>query len=221
MGIGQTPLRYYRYKIVDYLPYMYEHRYVLASGQPRVIVSYSTILDPFDIYVWGFTASMIIAEFVLLLVMQNLWSVVSEKLNPRDYIYQGFRLIKYFKLYFYHHTHFIADFLLSSEFIPRRRLNSWIQRKGFKIRKLLILKWIFLGNVITMAYKSTLLSSLITIRYEDKIDSLNDVETSGLPFLLHKNSDLEKMFANDQKQIMKNIYEKRQIYTSPRLAFKM
>ena len=119
-------------------------------------------------------------------------------------------------------THiFVADFLLSSEFIPKRRLNSWIQRKGFKIRKLLILKWIFLGNVITMAYKSTLLSSLITIRYEDKIDSLKDVETSGLPFLLHKNGWLHEMFANDQRQIIKNIYKNRHLYTHPRLAFKM
>ena len=90
MGIGQPPLRYYRYKIVDYLPYMYEQRYIFASGQPRVIVSYSTILDPFDVYVWGFTVSMIIAEFILLLVMQNLWSILQANPNPRDYIYEGF-----------------------------------------------------------------------------------------------------------------------------------
>ena len=96
MGIGQPPLRYYRYKIVDYLPYMYEHQFIITSGRPRKIVSYNSIFDPFDAYVWGFSIGLIIAEFILLLVMQNLWSIVSAKPNPHDYIYQGFST--YFQL---------------------------------------------------------------------------------------------------------------------------
>ena len=113
---------------------------------------------------------------------------------------------------------FITDFVLSLKIIPRA---SWIDRKGFKIRKILLLKWIFLGNFITMAYNSTLLSSLITIRYEDPIDSLTDLEASGLPFLMHKNSWIEKMFANDERQLWKSIYKNGQLYFNPRKAFKM
>ena len=108
MGIGQPPLKHYRYKIVDYLPYMYEHQFIITSGQPREIVSYNSILDPFDAYVWGFSVSIIIAEFILLIVMQNLWSIVSAKPNPHDYIYQGFGT--YFQLCAYHHTHFHCRF---------------------------------------------------------------------------------------------------------------
>ena len=113
---------------------------------------------------------------------------------------------------------FITDFVLSLKIIPTM---SWIERKGFRIRKILLLKWIFLGNFITMAYNSTLLSSLITIRYEDPIDSLTDLEASGLPFLMHKNSWIEKMFANDNRQLWKNIYNNGELYFNPRRAFKM
>ena len=90
MGIGQIFVRHYRYKQVDFLPYMYLHQLIITTGQPREIVSYDTIVYPFDIYVWGFAGGLIIVEFILLLVMQNLWSIIVSKQNPRDYFYQGF-----------------------------------------------------------------------------------------------------------------------------------
>ena len=96
--------------------------------------------------------------------------------------------------------------------IPKRRLNRWIQREGFKIRKFVILKWIVLGNVITMAYKSTLLSSLITIRYEDSINTLNDLEDSGIPLLLPRGTALHKMFASDPRKIIKTIFNNSHVY---------
>ena len=103
-------------------------------------------------------------------------------------------------------NYFFTDFFLSTELIPKIRLEKWINRTGFGIRKTLILKWIFLGNVLTMAYKSTLLSTLVTIRYNKPIDTLADLDSSGLPFLLAKGSTNIKWFENDQRPIMKNIY---------------
>ena len=76
--------------MLDYLPYMYEHQYMLFSGKPKQIASYETIIYPFDIYVWYFTFSLIVAKFLALLTIQNVWSYASEKPNPRDYIFQGF-----------------------------------------------------------------------------------------------------------------------------------
>ena len=59
-----------------------------------------------------------------------------------------------------------------------------------------------------MAYKSTLLSSLVTIRYNKPIDNLADLDSSGLPLLLAKGSRNHKRFENDQRPIMKQIYSR-------------
>ena len=105
-----------------------------------------------------------------------------------------------------------SDLLLSLELIPRRRLNRWIQREGFKIRKLAILKWIVLGNVITIAYKSTLLSSLVTTRYEDSINTLNDLDRSGIPLVIGRNTIPYKFFANSPRTLVRKIFNNSRLY---------
>ena len=90
---------------------------------------------------------------------------------------------------------------------------------------MLILKWIFLGNVITMAYKSTLLSSLIKIRYETPIVTLSDLEKSGLPVLMTEGSPVVEVLATDPRESIKNIFNRRIIFpfngTIPLFAVKM
>ena len=131
--------------------------------------------------------------------MQNLWSHATGKPKPSDYIFQGLNWTSLSRFTNTYERFFrFSDFFLSNE--------HWIQREGFKIRKILILKWLFLGNVITMAYKSTLLSSLITERYERPIDTIIDLERSGLPILLPSNTPLPTMFATDPRRIMQKIY---------------
>ena len=150
----------------------------MISGKPRLIVSYDTIIHPFDLHTWLFTSIFIIMEVSLLLIMQVLWSHASGKPLPSDYIFQGL---------------------------------NW-RREGFKIRKILILKWFLMSTLMTMAYKSTLLSSLITARYESPIDTLIDLERSGLPVLIPKNTPLQTMFAIDPRTIVKRIYNNSFIY---------
>ena len=91
---------------------------------------------------------------------------------------------------------------------PRRRLNSWINRRGFRIRKGIILLWIFLGHFLVMGYKTTLLSSLIQIRYGSTIDTLEDMAKSGLPLLIPSHTTLHKLIASDPRPLMKEIYRK-------------
>ena len=76
--------------MVDYFHYMYEKPMSMFSLKPREIVSYDAIIYPFDKYVWAFTLCMIISQFILLVVIQNAWSIASRKPNPHDYIFQGF-----------------------------------------------------------------------------------------------------------------------------------
>ena len=99
----------------------------------------------------------------------------------------------------------VADIFLALELIPRRRLKKWINRAGFGTRKILILKWIVLGSVLTWAYKSTLLSTLVTIRYNKPIDTAADLDRSGLPLVI---VDGHEKLENDQRDIMKRIYSR-------------
>ena len=132
IGIGQTYFALYIYEMVDYLHFMYEHEYFLASRKPQQIASYDTIVHPFDIYVWGFTFTTIIAQFILLLITQNLWSYATGKPNPQDYIFQGFFSKKllptrtYFKL-----KHF-QIFSSQQNLYLREDLTAGLRGKGSK-----------------------------------------------------------------------------------------
>ena len=98
------------------------------------------------------------------------------------------------------------------ELIPRRRLKKWINRDGFSIRKILILKWIVLGSVLTWGYKSTLLSTLVTIRYTKPIDTLADLDRSGLPLVMAAGLAEQQPFENDQREMMMRIYSRRIVF---------
>ena len=74
---------------MDFLPPMYMHQNLLASQKPKEVTSYDTIVIPFETKVWIATICTIIAQFLLLSVMQILWSFVSETNFPDDFIYEG------------------------------------------------------------------------------------------------------------------------------------
>ena len=100
------------------------------------------------------------------------------------------------------------DLFISTELIPKRRLNKWIQRPGFGVRKAAILKWIVLGNFLTLAYKKSLLASLIPIRYEDTIDNLYDLDQSGLPMFFYVGSPMVDHILRDPREMMARIYSR-------------
>ena len=112
---------------------------------------------------------------------------------------------------------------LSTELIPKRRLKKWIQRPGFNLRKVVILKWIVLGNILTLGYKTTLLSSLIPIRYEDTIESFDDVDKSGLPLIIPRGGSIHDHLANDPREMLTRIMRRSIFFDGgiPRWAFKM
>ena len=57
-----------------------------------------------------------------------------------------------------------------------------------------------------MGYKSTLLSTLIPIRYGTTIDTLADIEKSGLPLVIPKSTAVHHAIASDKRPIMKQIF---------------
>ena len=101
-----------------------------------------------------------------------------------------------------------SDIFLSTAMIPKRRPIRWINRKGFVARKTVILQWLFFGHVLTLGYKSTLLSILIPIRYESAIDTLQDMAESGLPLTVPRATTIHKLIATDPRPSMRKIYER-------------
>ena len=59
-----------------------------------------------------------------------------------------------------------------------------------------------------MAYKKSLLSSLIPIRHEDTVDSFNDLGKSSLPFLLMKGHWSHQSISLDSRPIMRRIFNR-------------
>ena len=93
MGIGQPSFSTYRYKLVDFLPNMYMHEFLMMSKKPHEIASFDTIFYPFDSFIWVFTLGCMLAEFVVLLLMQNSWHKASGRQNHDDYVFEGKCLI--------------------------------------------------------------------------------------------------------------------------------
>ena len=89
MGIGQSSFSTYRYKLVDYLPNMYKHEYVMMSKKPHAIASFDTIIYPFDSFIWIFTLGCMLAEFGMLLLMQNSWNKASGTSNNNNHVFEG------------------------------------------------------------------------------------------------------------------------------------
>ena len=93
--------------------------------------------------------------------------------------------------------------------IPKKRLNKWIERPGFGIRKVAILKWMVLGNILTLGYKTTLLSSLITINYENPIDNIYDLDKSGLPLIMTEGVSVVEYIRRTPGAMMARIFKRR------------
>ena len=55
-------------------------------------------------------------------------------------------------------------------------------RESFaRSRWVLLFQWLILANLLSLIYKGALLTSLITIRYTEPIDTMTQMEDSGLP----------------------------------------
>ena len=89
LGIGQTSYVSYRFKVVDYLPWMYVYEFIMQSKRPDPIQSYETIIYPFGYYVWAFAFAFTVATLVVLMGFQWCWSKFSGEPFPRGWLWEG------------------------------------------------------------------------------------------------------------------------------------
>ena len=89
VGVGQPYFTFEDFSKVNYLPFMYQQELIFGSAKPQKIVSYDSIVYPFELKVWVFTIASIMAQFLLLQAMQHVWCKVTASPNYINYIYEG------------------------------------------------------------------------------------------------------------------------------------
>ena len=75
-------------------------------------------------------------------------------------------------------------------------------------RRLLLIQWLIMGNLISWVYKGALLSSLIAIRYTEPIDTIDQMEKSGLPLYCLGNT-LICWYSNTDPRMNQNVMKHR------------
>ena len=76
-------------------------------------------------------------------------------------------------------------------------------------RRFLLIQWLIMGNVISHVYKGALLSSLITIRYTEPLDTMIEMEKSGIPFYCGANTVLCWLVKTDPRPLGMKLNERR------------
>ena len=94
LGIGQTGFASHRYNRVSYLPWMYMYNFVFLSKVPLPIVTYDTLIYPFDYFIWSFCATFTLVMFMVLATFQGVWAYASGESNPVGWLFQGIFLCK-------------------------------------------------------------------------------------------------------------------------------
>ena len=183
IGVGQATIAPYRYAKVDYLPWIYNYEFEVQSARPTPVVSFDTLIFPFDKYTWYFTISSSIGVFTLLVCIQKAWTYASGTKPIDGWMFQGnlsFNLLWTdidTLIYF-------SDLVLAltPSVDETVRWELYVRPSFIKSRLVLLLTWLLLANILSHAYKGALLSSLINIRYTEPLETMDQLVESGLPF---------------------------------------
>ena len=95
IGIGQATIVPYRYKIIEYLPWMYLYNFEVESQKPFPIVTYDTLTYPFDNWTWGLLAGFSTFVFLFLVFIQKLWIYTTGEKPPNGWMFQGNIALQY------------------------------------------------------------------------------------------------------------------------------
>ena len=90
--------------------------------------------------------------------------------------------------------------------IEEAQKNGHFQKQPCaKARELIVLKWAMIGFLLTISYKSVLLSKLLNIEYEKGLDSIDDVLRSKKPVVLEEGTGLMNLMKHDPREKVKDI----------------
>ena len=88
-----------------------------------------------------------------------------------------------------------------------------------KSRQLLLIMWLVAGYVITMCYRSVLLSNMVNIGHEKPIDTIEDLLHSGLTFYCPDNYSGRYLMNTDPRASVRKLVERQlQFYQLTRMG---
>ena len=104
-----------------------------------------------------------------------------------------------------------TDFILAltpvlDETIP---WTIYMRNSFISSRKLLLIQWLLMANILSHIYKGSILSSLININYEQPLDTIEQMVESGLPFYVLGNSAAVWVTKTDQREMVKKLNARR------------
>ena len=89
IGIGFTVVTLFRYKFIEYLPWMNFYNFEVQSKRPEEIVSYDALIYPFDKYTWYLTCVSTLVVFLVLITTQKCWGHASGNRLPIGWVFKG------------------------------------------------------------------------------------------------------------------------------------
>ena len=81
-----------------------------------------------------------------------------------------------------------------------------------KSKKALLLQWIVLAFLISAAYRSVLLATMLAPAYEDSIDTLDDLLQTGKEILVPTGTKTSKLLRLDPKEDVRTLHKKVKFY---------
>ena len=70
---------------------------------------------------------------------------------------------------------------------------------------MLVLKWAVVGFMLTMSYKSVLRAMLMTVEYEETIDTIDGMLNSDRKFMLAGDTPIRSMLEGDPREKVKQL----------------
>ena len=202
----------YRLQRIDFLPYMFAYEFVIMTRKPLQVPEYEALTYPFDNYIWIFLFSSMAVVSCTLIMLQTIWSTGPGEDSPKDSSTQSEYLLSIFSLAeFATYIPAASTILLPAMLLVQSVPDDWVFKRNFSSRNLLLLSWLLWGGILIMGYKSTLLSTLIKIRYEDVIEDIYDMDQSQLPFLL-PDATAASLFGADKRTVMRRVYSRRILF---------
>ena len=76
-------------------------------------------------------------------------------------------------------------------------------------RRILLIQWLVMANIISHAYKGSILSTLTAIRYEEPLDTIRQMVDSGLPFYVLGGAAPVSLTKTDPREDVKLLNQRR------------
>ena len=89
---------------------------------------------------------------------------------------------------------FITIGFLVEEKLEQKYTNK---KKCFKARHFLVMEWMLYGYILSLGYKSVLLSTLVSVSYEKPVDTVTEAITAEKPIVCLGNSSTATRLKTD------------------------